>query len=416
MSPGIGSLGPGQSQAISIQTAFANMPVGISTAKLTLSFSDGTTRTVNLLLVVTSGPAASASSNKARDAGTSCIATKLLPVFTLVGDSFNVPAAWPTSVEVTILDDCANPMNTGEVVLSFSNGDPPLRLDPGAPGIWTTTWPPGNPRASVVLTLNATQADTKLSGTAQISGNVSANPLAPAVSAGGVVETGRLWCAPVAPGDFIAIFGVSLSSAVTGATAVPLPNQLLDTQVLIDGEYIPLFYTSPVQVNAVVPYDLSINAQHQLVLQRDNSLSVPQSVQVGTARPAVFTIDASGTGQGQVYKMDITGNQILVDKNSPATSGDTLVIYCAGLGAVNPPLPAGTATPLTFLTKTVNILTATIGGKPAVVNFSGLTPGSTALYQVNVVVPAGLPDNNTTSLQLTISGQDSAEVTVAVHN
>ena len=415
VSPGLGSLGPGQSQAIGIQTAFANMPAGISTAKLTLSFSDGTIRIVNLLLVVAPGPATSSSSGETRHAGTSCTPTKLLPVFTLVGDTFSVPAAWPTAVEVTILDDCANPMDTGEVVVSFSNGDPPLRLDPSAPGIWTTTWPPGNPRASVVLTVNATQPDTKLTGTAQISGTVNANPVVPVVSAGGVVETAA-YGAPVAPGDLIAIFGVSLSSSSTGATVVPLPNLLLDTQVLIDGQYLPLFYTSPGQVNAVVPYDLSTNAQYQLLLQRDNSLSVPQSVQVGIARPAVFTIDASGTGQGQIYKIDATGNQILVDQNSPAKAGDTLVIYCSGLGAVNPSLIAGTATPLTFLTTTVNTLTATIGGNPAVVNFSGLTPGSTGLYQVNAVVPAGLPNSNTTSLQLTISGQDSPVVTLAVRN
>jgi adhesin/invasin len=76
---------------------------------------------------------------------------------------------------------------------------------------------------------------------------------------------------------------------------------------------------------------------------------------------------------------------------------------------------AGTPTPLTFLTNTVNTLTATIGGASAFVNFAGLTPGYTGLYQVNVVVPNGLPDSDTTTLILTISGQDSAQVTLAVH-
>jgi uncharacterized protein (TIGR03437 family) len=415
VSPGVGSLGPGQSQAIGVQTAFTNMPAGVTTAQLTLSFSDGSTRTVRLLLVVAAGAATSSNSSQAREAAGACTPTKLLPVFTLVGDSFNVPAAWPTSVEVTILDDCGNPMDTGEVVVSFSNGDPPLRLDPSASGVWTTTWPPGNPRSSVVLTLSATQPDTKLTGTAQISGNVTVNPAIPAVSAGGVVETAA-YGAPVAPGDLVAIFGVSLSSAAMSATSVPLPNQLLDTQVLIDGEYIPLFYTSSGQVNAVVPYDLTMNAQHQVVLQRDNSLSVPQSVTVGVARPAVFTVDASGSGQGHIYKIDAAGNQIRADQNAPAMAGDTLVIYCAGLGAVTPSLTAGTATPLTFLTNTVTPLTATIGGVPAEVNFAGMTPGSTGLYQVNAVVPPGLPDSDTTPLQLTISGQVSAVVTLAVSN
>jgi uncharacterized protein (TIGR03437 family) len=370
---------------------------------------------VNLLLVVAAGASTSSTVSRVGEAGGSCTATKLLPVFTLVGDSFSVPAAWPTAVEVTILDDCGNPMNAGEVVVSFSNGDPPLRLDPSAPGIWTATWAPGNARASVVLTLNASQPTTKLTGTAQISGTVDENPSIPAVTAGGVVETAA-YGVPVAPGDLIAIFGVNLASAALSAASVPLPNLLLDTQVLIDGEYIPLFYTSSGQVNAVVPYDLSVNAQHQLVLQRDSTLSLPQSVLVGVARPAIFTIDASGAGQGQIYKIDSAGNQILADQNAPAMAGDTLVIYCAGLGPVTPAVIAGTATPLTFLTNTVSPLAVTIGGLQAVVNFAGMTPGSTGLYQVNAVVPQGLPASNTTALQLSISGQTSDAVTMGVHN
>jgi uncharacterized protein (TIGR03437 family) len=185
---------------------------------------------------------------------------------------------------------------------------------------------------------------------------------------------------------------------------------------LIDGQYIPLFYTSSGQVNAVIPYGFPTNARHQVVAQTGSSLSVPQSILIGVARPGVFTIDSSGSGQGHIYKIDASGNQIRADQNSPAKTGDTLVIYCSGLGAVNPPLVAGTATPLTFLTTTVNTLTATIGGLLAVVNFSGLTPGSTGLYQVNAVVPPGLPNSTTTPLQLTIAGQVSAVVTLAVQN
>jgi uncharacterized protein (TIGR03437 family) len=196
---------------------------------------------------------------------------------------------------------------------------------------------------------------------------------------------------------------------------VPLPNQLLTTSVLIDGQLIPMYYTSGGQINAVIPYNMKTNTRHQLVALRGSSLSVPQGVLVGTARPGVFTIDASGTGQGHIYKIDSAGNQIRADVNTPAKAGDTLVIYCSGLGAVNPPLTAGTPTPLAFLTKTVDALTATIGGKSAQVNFAGLTPGSTALYQVNAVVPVGLPNDNATTLQLSISGQDSAVVTLAVH-
>jgi uncharacterized protein (TIGR03437 family) len=50
------------------------------------------------------------------------------------------------------------------------------------------------------------------------------------------------------------------------------------------------------------------------------------------------------------------------------------------LGAPAPNPPAKVTTPLQV----------TIGGQTAAVQFAGLTPGLVGLYQVNVVIPAGV--------------------------
>lgn len=420
VTPMTGSLASGASQPFTIQATTSGLAAGAYQSTLTISFSDGTVRTVGILLVVAPGAVSSSSSlgpvpKLVTETTGACTPTKLLPVFTQLGNNFSIPAAWPTPLEATIVDDCGNAMSAGNVVASFNNGDPPLRLSASLPGVWSSTWPPANSRASVAITLNATEAQPTLTGTAQITGGVSANASVPQVTAGGVVETAA-YGAPVAPGNLIAIFGSALSTAAASATAVPLPNQLLTTSVLIDGQFIPMFYTSSGQVNAVVPYGLSTNASHQLVVQVGNSLSVPQTVLVGDARPGVFTTNSSGTGQGEIYTITAAGAQILAGASTPAKAGNNVVVYCSGLGAVNPPLTAGTATPLTFLTNTVGTLTATIGGVNAPVTFAGMTPGSTGLYQVNLVVPAGLPNNNATQVQLSIAGQQSAIVTMAIQN
>ncbi len=420
VTPMTGTLASGASQAFTVQAATSGLAAGAYQSTLTISFSDGTVRTVGVLLVIATGAISSSTSlgpapMLITETSGACTPSKLLPVFTQLGNNFSVPAAWPTPLEATIIDDCGVALGTGNVVVTFNNGDPPLRLNPSVPGVWSSTWPPANSRASVTITLAATEAQPKLTGTAQISGGVIANASVPQVTAGGVVETAA-YGAPVAPGDLVAIFGSALSNASAPATSVPLPSQLLTTSVLMDGQFIPMFYTSSGQVNAVVPYGLSTNAQHQLVVQVGNSLSVPQSVQIGDARPGVFTINASGSGQGHIYTITSAGTYILAGASTPAKSGNNVVVYCSGLGAVNPPLTAGTATPLTFLTQTVGTLTATIGGVPAKVTFSGMTPGSTGLYQVNLVVPAGVANNNASPLQLSIAGQQSAIVTMAVQN
>ena len=67
------------------------------------------------------------------------------------------------------------------------------------------------------------------------------------------------------------------------------------------------------------------------------------------------------------------------------------------------------------LSTTVNPVTVTIGGQPATVAFSGLTPGFAGLYQINAVVPPGITPSDAVPVVLTIAGQTSPPVTIAVH-
>ena len=61
--------------------------------------------------------------------------------------------------------------------------------------------------------------------------------------------------------------------------------------------------------------------------------------------------------------------------------------------------------PSTQLVSTTATPTVTIGGSTAGFIFSGLTPGSVGLYQVNVTVPSDAP-TGTQPLKLSIGGQD----------
>jgi uncharacterized protein (TIGR03437 family) len=63
--------------------------------------------------------------------------------------------------------------------------------------------------------------------------------------------------------------------------------------------------------------------------------------------------------------------------------------------------------------KTVNKVTATIGGKSASVKFSGLAPGL-AVYQVNLVVPTGVVSGNNVPVVLSVGGLESDPVTIVV--
>ena len=66
------------------------------------------------------------------------------------------------------------------------------------------------------------------------------------------------------------------------------------------------------------------------------------------------------------------------------------------------------------MARTVDLVNVTIGGVPAQVDFSGLAPGFAGLYQVNAVVPAGVTPGNDVPVVLSVAGQTSPPVTMAV--
>jgi uncharacterized protein (TIGR03437 family) len=89
---------------------------------------------------------------------------------------------------------------------------------------------------------------------------------------------------------------------------------------------------------------------------------------------------------------------------SPVQAGDYLEIYCTGLGATH---NTG-GFDLTVLTPTVFV-----GSVPVAPTYSGLAPGYTGLYQVNVRVPEGLAAGMQ-PLLLSVGQAHSNEIRIAV--
>jgi len=399
--PTSGSVSAANPVQLSVQTDITGLAVGAYRGEITLLFpDDNTVRKIAVLLVVI--PAGSSAGFESGAGATplaaGCTPTKLLPVFTQLGSSFAVVAAWPTLIEITVVDDCGTAMTIGNVVASFSSGDPPLSLASLRDGRWSATWQPRASTAQVTVTGKAQQLTPALEGTQIIGGSSQANPTTPSIGAGGVVSAARsTGVKPLAPGSFISIYGTHLSNAVNVAAVLPFTSQLGSTQVVLGGRKVPLQYVSDGQLNAVVPYDVPANSTQQIIVINGTAVSVPEPVLIAPAQPAVFAVTKP--------------NGSNVDTNNAASANDVLVIYCAGLGDVNPPVVAGAAA---VLSMTVNPVTVTIGGVPAPVAFAGLAPGFAGLYQVNATVPSGVTAANDVPLQISVAGQQSTPFPIPV--
>jgi uncharacterized protein (TIGR03437 family) len=368
-----------------------------------------------LLLVVT--PQAAKPAAKTHATTPACTPTKLLPVFTMLGANFSVPAGFPAAISVGVVDDCANSITAGSVITTFSNGDPPLNLKPLGDGSWTATWVPRNPTSNAVITATAAltvSSTLKLAGTVQIMGNAQSNAQSPVVASGGVVNAASFAAnAPIPAGALISIFGSNLADQQASASMLPLPTQLGTTSATIDGANVPLLYASSGQVNGVVPFALQQNVTHFLVVTRDNAISVPEPIVIASAEPAIFTVNGSGSGQGVVLGFLNGGAQVLADSNNPVSAGGYIVMYATGLGAVTPAVADGVAGPSSPLSVVSNPISLTIGGVNATITYAGLAPGFASLYQVDAIVPTVAP-GSAVPLVITVAGQSSPVVTIAV--
>ncbi len=187
--PTMGTVDSAHPATITVQPALSGLGTGVYSGEIVLQFAeDHSSRRIAVLLVVTPAGAAAGSAHAVSAA---CTPTKLLPVFTQLSADFATVAAWPTPVEVTIVDDCGNFLTTGSVTASFSDSDPALPLTSLDDGRWSATWQPSNSNTPVVITVDALENPPPLEGAQSIGGALQANPTTPAVNPGGIVSAAK---------------------------------------------------------------------------------------------------------------------------------------------------------------------------------------------------------------------------------
>jgi uncharacterized protein (TIGR03437 family) len=413
------TLQPNQPATMQVTPSFKGAnPGDINRGTITLQFSDGTARNVSLLTVVAPQPAGS--DRFAPRASNNC-ATLELQWRTPATSTFSVVQGQGQTLQLQVVDECGNlvgPSNpqAASVNVSFSDHDPDLRLVHIGNGIWSGTWKPGVNLPSGPVTVVA----TAFNSTGQTLQSGSSSPLAgsvvlgntPLVTAAGV-QQGASYAkgAPIAPGTLITLQGLNLADAGSQTSGLPLPTTWNGAQVFMGTEALPLLYTASGQVNVQVPYDVPVDTQFQLTVQRDNLQSLPEQLVIAVAQPGIFTANASGSGQGDIFLSD---GVTLAQPGTPASAGQTITILCTGLGTVTPAVQAGTPPPASPASTTNNPVSVTIGGLDAQASFGTLVPGQPGVYQVSAVVPAGV-SGPAVPVVVTVAGQSSpAGVTMAV--
>ncbi len=218
----------------------------------------------------------------------------------------------------------------------------------------------------------------------------------------------------IAPGEVLVIYGSNIGAAslttyqLTSGGA--LSTSLAGTSVYVNGAPAPIVYTSPNQVSAIVPFSVTGSTAQVFVLNKNQS-TAPVTVNLAASATAVFTANGSGQGQAAAVNQDGSVN----GPAHPASSGKIVSIYITGAGQTNPPGQDGVPVSGAPLPVPALIVNVAIGGKSAVVQFAGGSPGTVAgVMQVNVVVPSGLPAGNASLIVQAGSAASQGGVTIAV--
>jgi hypothetical protein len=127
------------------------------------------------------------------------------------------------------------------------------------------------------------------------------------VNTGGASLSGGQDAAQIAPGTIVSIIGEKLSetSASADLSRDELPLDLAGVQVYFNGVRAPLYFVSPAQINAQVPFEFldvtSINAFVRTV-RRDGSVTVttPVAVTIVPQNPGIFAGDGPDPRPGVV--------------------------------------------------------------------------------------------------------------------
>lgn len=243
----------------------------------------------------------------------------------------------------------------------------------------------------------------------------------PAINHGGILNAASFATGQgIAPGSVVAIFGSNLAAGLAQADSVPLATQLANVSVSFNGQKAPLFFVSPGQINAQVPFEVTAGATVNVVVSFNGSTSTAEVVPTVSMAPGVFqfnnhaiAVDVQDPASARYATISAPSGSIPGLTTFPAQVGDNVFMYATGLGAVDPPATTGDGGGA-VLHRTVNQPVVMIGGVNAQVVFSGLTGGYPGVYQVNFVIPAGV-SGSALPLQIQMGGITSPDsTTIAV--
>lgn len=217
----------------------------------------------------------------------------------------------------------------------------------------------------------------------------------------------------------VAAFGTGLATAVSAATALPLPTTLSGTHITVRDSagverLAPLFFVAPNQINYQIPSGTATGMATVTITSSDGIVSAG-AVQINAVAPSIFTADSTGQGLAAASLVRVRGNvqtfepvvrfDTTLQKNVAVPidlgpAGDTVVLLLFGTGVRN--------------RTALNAVTVTVGGANAEVQYASIAPGFVGLDQINLVLPRSLGNRGDVDVVMTVDGKRANPVRINI--
>lgn len=216
--------------------------------------------------------------------------------------------------------------------------------------------------------------------------------------------------ANVARGGILAVFGEELASAHTVAETVPLPMSLEDpaVQVLVNGVAAPLFFVSPTQVNAQIPWEAE-PGWGEVVVRRGDSESAAMPVVVNDFAPSLIRHEGSSAPIAQTLGgppdpalgpastsaalefgssgLSPAATATVRDASAAIAAGDGIAIFAVGAGETQPPIASGAAGAPGATYSIATPQRAYVGGIPASEATVAVSSDLVGVYKMTLTIP-----------------------------
>jgi uncharacterized protein (TIGR03437 family) len=228
----------------------------------------------------------------------------------------------------------------------------------------------------------------------------------PVFPAAGIVNAA--YSGGIVPGSIATLFGLNVTNlnGIASAPGFPLPRALNNVSITLNGVAAPLFAVAGIgaseQINFQVPEELAGASTASVIVRNNGVDSAPVEINLSSSAPGIFTFDGTDAAVRHA-------NGQPVSAANPADRNEVVSLFLTGLGPVDRPPGSGNPAPSSPAARTLAAPLATVAGRAATVEFSGLAPGFAGLYQVNLRIPADAPSG---SQELRIGGSAAARIAV----